>query len=172
MFIVVVYVRIHVPSDSTDTQKSIPVLKSCAKVLLLLCCRSQPELFVDTSRADGAHRFHPLRLELLRNPNVDVPALNTSSMNFNGSNSCRHSHDVSCSLGHCRHQWSRYGSEAALTCVAALGLGHVDENAGAEERAGVHHPRRVPVLPLRHHRPQHERILPREDNVFFFMQGQ
>lgn len=50
-----------------------------------------------------------------------------------------------------------------FTCVclwvAAVGLGHVDANAGAEERQRVHHPRRVPIVPLRNHRPQHERLL-------------
>lgn len=53
--------------------------------------------------------------------------------------------------------------QAALVCVAAVGLGHVDENAGAEERSRVHHPRRVPLVPLRNHWPQHERLLPREE---------
>lgn len=43
--------------------------------------------------------------------------------------------------------------------VVAVGLGHVDENAGAEERQRVHHPRRIPIVPLRNHRPQHERLL-------------
>lgn len=47
-------------------------------------------------------------------------------------------------------------------CCQALGLGHVDADAGAEERPGVHHSRRLPLLPLRDHRSQHERILPRE----------
>lgn len=47
--------------------------------------------------------------------------------------------------------------------AAALGLGHVDEDAGAEERQRVHHSRRVALLPLRHHRPQHEWIFPCEN---------
>lgn len=63
------------------------------------------------------------------------------------------------------HHWAERCcccSQAALVCVAAVGLGHVDENAGAEERSRVHHPGRVPLLPLRNHWPQHERLLPRE----------
>lgn len=51
---------------------------------------------------------------------------------------------------------------------AAVGLGHVDENAGAEERPGVHHSWRVPLLPFWNHRPQHERILPRKNPLHMY----
>lgn len=55
---------------------------------------------------------------------------------------------------------------ALLTPVSptppALGLGHVDADARAAPRPRVRHPRRVPILPLRHRWPQHEWLLPCE----------
>lgn len=44
----------------------------------------------------------------------------------------------------------------------AVGLGHVDADARAAAGPRVHHSGRVPLLPLRDHRPQHEWILPRK----------